>query len=342
MTATLAGPMRLSIDAWDPAYGASGEADTEPDGAAPPIHLDVETPEQHWRPIDPDPGIQRPEAVLFVDGVRRIDARAWVDTQPDAGGPARSAVQGLCASYAAGVICCRTKHAHLLTADVRRGLFTTTMHATDLHTHAGTYRLNVTPPRSGIPHIQVLNLAVQRSLADVEIDVAAAARATLPDHGVTTGDDLLVVDGSLRRGRQRLPRAIGLVKTHDRTYLPEHLNRLISTLTAGQRTPAFRMGSSWERHSWYLRLPCGPGAPWAGIVRIECAANLDTADVITLANLSQAAIPRYASAEHKDPRAPQNLHPIAGLERDLHHRIGNRQLLYRALRRAARTNTTKP
>lgn len=151
-----------------------------------------------------------------------------------------------------------------------------------------------------------------------------------------------MVDGSLRRGRQRLPRAIGLVKTHDRTYLPEHLNRLISTLTAGQRTPAFRMGSSWERHSWYLRLPCGPGAPWAGIVRIECAANLDTADVITLANLSQAAIPRYASAEHKDPRAPQNLHPIAGLERDLHHRIGNRQLLYRALRRAARTNTTKP
>src|SRR6266540_5095710 len=182
MTATLAGPMRLSIDALDPAYGASGEADTEPDGAATPIHLDVETPERHWRPIDPDPGIQRPEAVLFVDGVRRIDARAWVDTQPAAGGPARTAVQGLCASYAAGVICCRTEHAHLLTTDVRRGLFTTTTHATDLHTHAGTYRLNITPPRSGIPHVQALSLALQRSLADVEIDVAATARATLPDH----------------------------------------------------------------------------------------------------------------------------------------------------------------
>jgi hypothetical protein len=38
---------------------------------------------------------------------------------------------------------------------------------------------------------------------------------------------------------------------------------------------------------------------------------------------------------HKDPRAPQNLVPIGGLERELRHRLGDQQVLYRALRAAA-------
>ena len=39
---------------------------------------------------------------------------------------------------------------------------------------------------------------------------------------------------------------------------------------------------------------------------------------------------------HKDPCAPQNLVHIGGLERQLRHRLGDQQLLYRALREAAR------
>jgi hypothetical protein len=46
-------------------------------------------------------------------------------------------------------------------------------------------------------------------------------------------------------------------------------------------------------------------------------------------------LPRYASAEYKDTRAPQNLYPIAGLERELRRRLGDQRLLYRALRVAA-------
>ena len=37
----------------------------------------------------------------------------------------------------------------------------------------------------------------------------------------------------------------------------------------------------------------------------------------------------------KDPRAPQNLYPIAGLERELRRRLGDPALLYRSLRAAA-------
>jgi hypothetical protein len=95
------------------------------------------------------------------------------------------------------------------------------------------------------------------------------------------------------------------------------------------------MGTSWERHSWYLRLPCPIGSPWTGIVRIECGADLKRDTVIALANLSQVALPRFASTEYKDARAPQNLYPIAGLERQLRRRLGDPRLLYRALRQAA-------
>jgi hypothetical protein len=42
-----------------------------------------------------------------------------------------------------------------------------------------------------------------------------------------------------------------------------------------------------------------------------------------------------ASVPHTDPRAPQNLVPIGGLERELRHRLGDQHILYRALRAAA-------
>jgi hypothetical protein len=40
------------------------------------------------------------------------------------------------------------------------------------------------------------------------------------------------------------------------------------------------------------------------------------------------------SEPHIEPRAPQNLVPIAALERDLRHRLGDAGLVLRALRSA--------
>jgi hypothetical protein len=97
----------------------------------------------------------------------------------------------------------------------------------------------------------------------------------------------------------------------------------------------FRIGSTWARHTWYLRLPCAPGAPWAGVVRVECSADLPAAEAVALASTSQVTLVRFASTEYKDSRAPQNLYPIAGLERALRRRLGEPAVLYRALRRAA-------
>ena len=59
--------------------------------------------------------------------------------------------------------------------------------------------------------------------------------------------------------------------------------------------------------------------------------------MIRLADLSAVTLPRFASTPYKDPRAPQNLTPIAGLERRLRGMLGDQRLLLRALTTAAAT-----
>jgi hypothetical protein len=324
--------MRFAVDAWDPSYGVSLELEGEflAESTAT-ISVDVELPKGRWRPVDAGPDCGPPGAVLFVDGVRRVEARVWID---DDDPQAAEATPALCASYAAGAVCCSGGRAHLVGAQLRRGLFSVAPHADDIVTRAGRYQAHRVGGGNGaVPLMARLSQALQRRLGDVEMATAAEARSITHDHGPDKhpDDDLLVIDGPLR-GRQHLPRALGYIKSHRTTYLPPELNAMVGTLEPGQRTPVFLMGTSWDRHSWYLRLPGTPGAPWAGIVRVECAADLPKDEVIRLAGQSQACLGRFASADYKDSRAPQNLYPIGGLERELRHRLGDPKLLYRALR----------
>ncbi len=319
--------MIFTVDPWDPSYGTSLDADLERSSAE--VAEDVELPVERWAPLAPDHSLAPPAAVLFVDGVRRTDAQVWVD-EPDG-----TASPALCASYAAGVVCCcRGSGAHLVTAYIRRGLFTLNTDGADVVTAAGTYRCHYTEPRPGADPAQVLSQAVQKDMGETELLAAATARG---EHGVE--DDLLVVDGSLH-WQQPLPRAIGFVKTHGKRFLRPEPNAVVARLGAGERTPVFRVtsqssGGTIRRYTWYLRLPAAPGAPWAGIARVECGGDLPVEDAVALARLSQVSLMRYASTEYKDSRAPQNLYPIAGLERALRRRLGEPTVLYRALRRAA-------
>ncbi|HZZ49010.1 MAG TPA: hypothetical protein VFE65_19185 [Pseudonocardia sp.] len=335
MTAT-GSTMRLRVDTWDPSYGASTDDQAAIRQSRVDVALDVEMPMKSWRPVDPAPGVAAEPSVLFIDGVRRIDAIAWVDSSPDADG---APAMGLLASYAAGAVHCRADGARLAAATVHRGLFTGAEDAADLVTSAGTYaKVAVQINSSGSAPAQQLSEAVQSRMRALEADIATAARSEsgLPgvsgeSHG-STGHGLLVVDGPLRRGT-RLPRTLGYAKTHATRYLPPEGNRLIGELRPGQRTPVFALLDSTERFSWYLKLP-GGGQGWSGVVRVECASELAPADVIDLAAVSQATLSRYACAEYKDSRAPQNLHPIAGLERQLRRRLGDQGLLHRAIRSA--------
>jgi hypothetical protein len=314
----------FSVDPWDPGYGmAFGDemgADARPESSAE-LQLDLELPAGEWRPLTPDLTGAVPETVLFLDGVRRIDARVWVhgaDPQP---------APGIAASYAAGLVSCNGS-ARITDVAVERGLFTAAPDAADLASRHGHYPAR----RAAGPGMDQLSLALQQRLGDAEVQLAMLFRKEHPD-----ANDLLFVDGPLR-GRTHLDRTVGYIKTHHTSYLPPPQAAIVAALQPGQRTPAFGMGTSWRRSSWYLRLPGTPGAPWSGVVRLECSADLPVPEVRQLADLSARLLPPLASAPHKDPRAPQNLVPIGGLERELRRRLGDQQLLYRSLRAAARSS----
>jgi len=286
------------VDAWDPAYGAAYEGG---DGPASPSSAQVDT-----------------DAEVLVDGVRRNDAGLW--TAEDDG----LSFPGLAASYAAGVVRCDLGRgvAEVAGARVARGLFTASPSAGDVLAGSVRYeihRVNGTGEASKLP------AAVQPALTALEIEISSMARES---------GDLLVVDGPLRNRRQ-LPRTIGYVKTQQKQYLPAALTPVVTGLRPGQRTPVFHLGTVWGGWSWYLRLPGANGAPWSGIVRVECSPDLEIDEAVELAELSAVTLPRFASPAYKDPRAPQNLVPIAGLERRLRSMLGDSRVLHRALTVAA-------
>lgn len=313
--------MTFTVEPWDPGYGVAFSAELDGDAMAESsaeLDLDLEVRASRWRPVDPDPSTRLPAMVNFLDGVRRIDAWVWVHdngSQP---------VPGIAASLAAGLVSCDGQ-ARITDVTVERGLFTAAPESAGIVTRAARYPAYRAPGWA----LDQLSLAMQQHLAKAEVQLAQRFRAANPD-----ADDLLVVDGPLR-GRTHLDRTVGYVKTHHTSYLPSEQARVVAALKPCQRTPAFTMGTSWRRHSWYLQLPGTPGGPWSGVVRLECSSNLSPEQVTELADVTALLLPPLASTPHKDPRAPQNLVPIGGLERQLRHRLGDQQILYRALRAAS-------
>lgn len=301
----------LAIEGWSPEYGAPVEGDQDELPAAQ-VDAGAEVPEEDWRPIAPAPGTSVPSCVDFVDGVRQIEARIWITGED---GEARL---GICASYAAGVVRCDRK-AEIRAVKVGRGFFALAP-VPDLPTRAGTF--------TGCPvtedDVQQLVNGLQERMGQLEVEVAGPSG----DPG-----SLIVLDGPLR-GRQRIPGAIGYIKSHRVQYLPPGPRGLVAQLSPGQRTPVFLIQTKYTRYAWYMRLSDAEGHPWAGIVRCEAWPDGGLERVKKTADATAAALPRFASEPHKDDRAPQNLYPIAGLERELRRRLGDRGMVLRALQRA--------
>ncbi|HEY8525359.1 MAG TPA: hypothetical protein VIL48_10370 [Acidimicrobiales bacterium] len=307
--------MDFAVETWAPDYGAPVGAAVLDDSDAT-VDLAVERDPGDWAPIGPE-GVAPAPTVLFVDGVQRIDARVWITE----GGLTRS---GVCASWAAGVVRCDGR-AEVVAAEVRRGVLCPGGAGGDIATERGDYRAYPVPDTgTGDPVEQALG----RARGDLEGRVAAAAGRS------PAGGELLVVDGPLG-DRRHIAGAVGYIKAHHVSYLPAALQHAVTGLRPGQRTPLFAVGDRRFRYSWYLRLPGPATHPWWGIVRCEASGDLSRVDAAAVADRVGATLPRFASQPHNDHRAPQNLHPIAGLERELRRRLGDPLLLERALRRAA-------
>lgn len=300
--------MALRLRSWSPEYDSAGAG--ERSDASADVDADVEVPRRSWAPRPP--GVGAEDGVVVVDGVQRLDAFGELEAL----GGAPTAV--LFASVGAGGVrtgCAAAARplAELVEAVVGRVV----CGAADPGDVApyGWRRCGPGPPAA--------LEAVAQARHELEVAVAEA---------LATGEQLVVVDGPLR-GHEHLPATVGYVKRHEVSYLGPDLEPVVAALAPGQRTPLFSVATRWHRWSWYARLPGPSGLGWDAVVRGEAPASLSRDEAVVLADRAAASLPAYASSLVKDPRAPQNLVPIGGLERVLRHRLGERELLERRLRR---------
>jgi hypothetical protein len=300
--------VRFAVESWSPEYAAPYEAPGEQEDERGRVDASVELPPDKWQPLTP---VAAPAAsVLFVDGVQQIDARIWV-TDGD------MSRMGLCVSLAAGRVRCDGQ-ARVESVAVRRVAFGP----------AGLGAIvcdGLAYDSAAIADQTALENAVRSRREDLEVEVARGAGEA----------DLIVLDGHVRQ-RETVADAAGFLKTHQAQYLEAEQAAVVGRLNAGQRTPVFLLQTAWSRYTWYLKLPGGEGHPWSGVVRCEASDSLKAAEAIEFAEYVSATLPRFASQPHKEPRAPQNLYPIAGLERELRRRLGDRLLLLRALQKASK------
>ena len=308
---------RLHVESWAPEYGPSLEASDDDDGPASPVDPAVET--EDWKPVAGGAG-GAPRRVVFVDGVRRIEARLTLDH------PVEGPVPGILGAFGVGaVIWDRTARRSSFTgltverlAVMAKGL------AVDIDRIGG---LAVSPESAPGGGPSDLTAHLQQRMRSAEGRLAASF----------AGPGFLVIaDGPFRELRARP--VVGYIKTHQASYLDEERGALIGRLGACQRTPLFLIDAERHpRYSWYLRLADLPGGhSWTGVVRCEAAASLGVGKAAEMAGWTAALLPRLASEGHIDRRAPQNLVPIAALERELRKHMGDQNLADRALRTAVR------
>ncbi len=305
----------IGVEAFDAAYGAGFQADDDS-----PHALECKLVEDAgaFAAHRPD-AASRPRRVAFVDGTLRTEARL-TRTGPDG-----DVSTGLAGSWAAGaVLVTEDAPARFDRVAVGRAAIFTGGRPVRLPDHRDGWRWEPHAVDGG--DIEAARQRLRRLMRGAEADVA---------EDLANGGWLTVLDGPLHgiRHRRGLP-VIGYVKTHHRRMLAhEHWTR-VPALAAGERSGLFAMRD--DLYGCYLRVgDPGPWAsPWAGIARIEMPTGVGLAAAAGAANEAAGWLPDFASALHRDARAPVNLTPIAGLERHLHRLQGDSRLALRAVREA--------
>ena len=260
----------------------------------------------------------RPRRLAFVDGTMRTDARL---TRTDENGVT---VSGLAGSWGAGAALNKDGALSIERVQVGRATFFGGGQTVRLPDRTNGWSWDAYSEESD--DFESLRRRLQRCMREAEGLIADE----LSGEGW-----LAVVDGplhSIRRSRG-VP-VVGYVKTHHRRMLADEFWRRVPLLSRGERSGLFAIGD--DVYGCYLRIgDAGPWAgPWAGIVRVEVPAGAGRQEAIEVAGRASAWLPEYASALHRDARAPVNLTPIAGLERHLRRLQGNPRLALRAVREA--------
>ena len=305
----------IGVEPFDASYGAAFRADEEDEHTVECRVVEDDGDFRIHRPDDAGP----PLRLCFVDGVRRTEAHL-THTKPEG-----ETITGLAGAWGAGaVLIDRDGPAEIGHVEIGRAVILSGGERVRLRPHPGGWRWTSLSVESEEPHTVPQHL--QRLMRDTEAEIA--------DRLVAEGW-MVVFDGPLHGiRRRRTTPVVGYVKTHHRRTLAlEHWQR-VPRLAVGERTSLFAMSD--DRYACYIRVgDPGPWAgPWAGIARVEVPASSGSGQAIATVDRAARWLPGFASAPHRDARAPVNLAPVARLEQHLHHLLGDPRLALRAVREA--------
>jgi hypothetical protein len=317
----------LKADPWLPDYGMGFDVDVDDEPAA----VDALVESDDWStPRSPIQGIGK-QPVTFVDGVRRAEIRLVADLDG-------KRALGLFGSYAVGAVACATRAEFAEHRVGRAIVLGSGLMPPPIELPCGRSRLVFEPACEPSSDADGPLLRLQTLMRDDESRLAA--------YIADQSDCLVLCDGPISFLDLKRSPIIGVIKRFSRLYLDPEYESLLPRLQPAQRTPIFGIADATGRtrlYAWYLRLAALRPA-WhdhAGLVRCEVAAAFGIRDAIRVADQVTAFLPTYAGRP-SDPRAPQNLAPIGGLETWLRHRMGDPMLVRRALMSHLSTPTPAP
>jgi hypothetical protein len=307
---------RVTLDPWSAEYDASLLlAESE----EPQARVDLRVEQAEWRAVRPE-AAPRFAAPCFVDGVRRVDHRLRV-----AGDGATRF--GLLGTFAVGACASDVQPAivHEIVSRVACVGGGLVLPSFEVPRERGRMALlfqgHTVAENTPLAPVQGLQNAMRRAEAVLAAEIAERG-------------GLVFLDGPLTFAGGARGAVVGFVKRLLRAYLPVDAAALLPRLAVGERTPLFLVEHDVHaRYSWYARIAHGRSVedPLTGVVRLETAADDGLDEARTRADVSAVLLPDFASDPAHDPRAPQNLLPIGGLESRLRHLMGDPLMVRRAI-----------
>jgi len=318
MTERLFGSFDVRLDPWEAEYSGELSIEAGSPELAEEVDLSVEQQSDAWTPVLP---VTRhlPATIVFIDGVRRVEARLLVRHDD-------CLIHGAIGSYGVGAVrvadgratCGQEEIGHIAVLGSGERL----PRPLDLGA-ALTYQPSSSP----------------RDDADgpplVVFEAMRAAEALLARSCAADGSTLVVADGPLTFGEASRGQALGFVKRFRKIYVGNVQLRTLATLPLGARSPVFhiRGGARFGRFAWFvrlaLRLPID--GDLTGLARLEIADVVGFETARALADAVTVVLPRFVPSRGRDPRAPQNLLPIGALETHLRHQLGDPRVIRRRL-----------
>ena len=257
--------MRFSVDPWDPAYGTS--VDTELGDSTAEVDVDVELP---GAPV----AAARPAGRGRPAGGGAVRGRGAPGRRPDLGGRAgrHRVARAVRVLRGRGGLLLPADGAHLVDAGCGGGCSPRPRPAPTSSPRPAATLATQASALPGRPPMQPCRWPC--SAAWPPPSCARRGRRRGPRQRAASSSDGPLPPQPLPPARSASSRS------HRDPYLPAGLRRHRGHPRGRASAPrcsgsADRAAGSWERCTWYLRLPAAPGAPWAGVVRVECGPDLE-------------------------------------------------------------------